>query len=187
MIRLSKVNYFTGEASSVASAVSKIVQFLEIEGTNPIFFTPEQSSISKKAQSIGKSCMIVPRIEFKGIMDFEEKIADRGLMFRASLIVLDFWHLDRSKIEEYKKIVAATGLDCVIMAKEYIYKEGEDAADFHIVVKYEDRPSGSSLIGFKSRTTIHNKIDGWKSTLDDLKKSYIRDKKIDGILGDEDC
>lgn len=185
MIRLSKTNYFTGEANSVASAVSKIVQFLEVEGTNPIFFTPEQSSVSKKAQSIGKSCMIVPRIEFKGIMDFEEKIADRGLMFRASLIVLDFWHLDRSRIEEYKKIVAATGLDCVIMAKEYIYKEGEDAADFHVVVKYED--GGSSLLGFRSRTTIHNKIDGWKSSLEDLKKSYVRDKKIDDILGEEDC
>ena len=185
MIRLSKTNYFTGEANSVASAVSKIVQFLEVEGTNPIFFTPEQSSVSKKAQSIGKSCMIVPRIEFKGIMDFEEKIADRGLMFRASLIVLDFWHLDRAKIEEYKKIVAATGLDCVIMAKEYIYKEGEDVSDFHVVVKYEE--GGSSLLGFKSQTTIHNKIDGWKSNLEDLKKTYIRDKKIDGLLGGDDC
>jgi len=187
MIRLSRTNYFTGEANSVAGAVSKIVQFLEVEGTNPIFFTPEQSSISKKVQSIGKSCMIVPRIEFKGIIDFEEKIGDAGLMFRASLIVLDFWHLDRSKIEEYKKIVASTGLDCVIMAKEYIYNEGEDVSDFHVVVKYEDRISGSTLVGFKSHTTIHNKIDGWKSNLEDLKKTYIRDKKIDGLLGGEDC
>jgi len=186
MIKLSKVNYFTGEAASVASAVSKIVQFLEVEGTNPIFFTPEQAGLGRKTQTIGKSCMIVPRIEFKGIIDFEEKIGDSGLMFRASLIVLDFWHLDRSGIEEYKKIAMSKGLDCIIMAKEYIYNEGEDVSDFHVVVKYEE--GGSSLLGFKSRTTIHNKIDGWKSNLDDLKKTYIRDKKIGGILGDdEDC
>ena len=169
MIKLSKVNYFTGEANSVAGAVSKIVQFLELEGTNPIFFTPEQASISKKAASIGKSCMIVPRVEFKGIIDFEEKIGDAGLMFRASLIVLDFWHLDRSRIEEYKKIAASTGLDCVIMAREYIYNEGEDVADFHIVVKYEDRLSGSTLIGFKSQTTIHNKIDGYLEMIASIK------------------
>lgn len=185
MIRLNKTNYFTGDASSVASAVNDIVRFLEMDGYNPIFFTPDSKRLSKSAQTIGKSCMIVPRVEWTDIEDFAAKMADKGLMFRTSLMVLDFWHLGRVKIEEYKKHLASIDFDVIIMAKEYIYSAGEDVGDFHVMVRYEE--GGSSLLGFKSQTTIHNKIDGWKSTLSELKKSYIRDRRLDGLLGDDDC
>jgi hypothetical protein len=180
MIRLSKINYFTGDPGSVAGAVNEIVRFLELDGCNPIFFTPDSKRLSKNSQTIGKSCVIVPRVEWTDIEDFQTKMADRGLMFRTSLMVLDFWHLSRAKIEEYKKHLSSIDFNIIIMAKEYIYSAGEDVGDFHVVVKYE----GSSLLGFKSETTVTNKIDGWKSTLAELKKSYIRDKKIEGLLGD---
>ena len=42
------------------------------------------------------------------------------------------------------------------------------------------------LLPIKSETTITERISNWTSTLDDLKKSYIRDKKIDKLFEDDD-
>lgn len=193
MISLSQTNYFTGEVGSVSAAVSRIVRFLEIEGINPIFLTPAVSQLASNAKTIGKSCAIVPRVEFAGIADFDHKLADRGLMFRCNLIVADLWHLDRTGVGNYRKMLAETGIKHIIMAREYRYSESEDVSDFHIVVKYESLGAGQGIspgsmqLGFKSETTITEKRHNWKSTLEELKKSYIRDRRIDGILGEEDC
>ena len=40
MINLKRCNYFTGDINQVSNAVSKIVKFLEVDGINPILFTP---------------------------------------------------------------------------------------------------------------------------------------------------
>jgi len=181
MINLSQTNYFTGEISPVSSAVSKIVQFLEIDGSNPIFLTPSISNLSSNSNTIGKSCTIVPRVEFAGIADFDYKLADRGLMFRCNLIVADLWHLDRTGVGNYRKMLVETGIRHIIMAREYHYSESEDVSDFHVVVKYE----GSIQLGFKSETTITEKRQNWKATLEELKKGFIRDRRLDGLLGED--
>jgi mRNA-degrading endonuclease HigB of HigAB toxin-antitoxin module len=178
MIELKKINYFTGDTNDVARVVSKIVSFLELDGVNPVFFTTEHN------KSIGKLCNIVPRIEFKKITDFNKKIHDNNLVFRANLFVLDFWGLDKSTIVEYKKLISDIDAKFIIMAKEYIYSDSEDVSDFHVLVKYSS--NGNTLYDFKSEIFITNNIDGWKSTIDELKKSYIRDKKINGLLGDSE-
>ena len=47
MIELKRCNYFTGDITCVSSAVSSIVKFLELDGRNPILFTPPKPIDSK--------------------------------------------------------------------------------------------------------------------------------------------
>ena len=59
-------------------------------------------------------------------------------------------------------------------------------ADYHVDIKYSEFNGNSSLSGeFKSEIFLSDNKSGWKATLDSLKTSYIRDKKID-ILFDDD-
>ena len=74
----------------------------------------------------------------------------------------------------------------IILAKEFEYKESEDVSDYHVEVKYSDSINFTSLSGsFKSEIFLSDEKNGWKSTLDSLKTSYIRDKKIDSLFDDE--
>ena len=59
--------------------------------------------------------------------------------------------------------------------------------DYHVITKYNNNITPTSLsFPIKSETIITERISNWTSTLDDLKKSYIRDKKIDKLFEDDD-
>ena len=74
----------------------------------------------------------------------------------------------------------------IILAKTFEYKESDDVADYHVEVKYSEYKGNSPLSGeFKSEIFLSDNNSAWKATLDSLKTSYIRDKKID-ILFDDD-
>lgn len=179
MIQLKKCNYFTGEMSHVSSAISSIVRFLEVDGRNPVLFTPPKPT-SKTGSVTNLIYSMNPQIVWSGYDEFKEKIEDSSSLFRVNLIVLDFWNLNRAQILKYKELVDATGIDHIIAAREYIYKDSDDVADFH--VKNEYKEFMNSLTGHKSETWLTNKVDGWSATLDSLKTGYIRDKKIDDIF-----
>ena len=68
----------------------------------------------------------------------------------------------------------------------YVNKESDDVSDYHVEVKYSEYKGNSPLSGeFKSEIFLSDNNSAWKATLDSLKTSYIRDKKID-ILFDDD-
>ena len=88
---------------------------------------------------------------------------------------------------DYKEYLDQTGLDYIIVSNKYHYKESDDIRIYEI--RSESNSGYSSSVGFTSldfTTTyfVKDKISGWESTLTDLAKSYIRDKRIDGIIGE---
>lgn len=183
MISLKKCNYFTGSASHVANAVSKIVKFLELDGYNHLLITPPKSSSSKESNS-GIFRDLPGYLEFKSYDDFEKLIIDRANLFRINLIIFDFWCLSTTEIKTYKYLIDQLNITYIILAKTFEYKESDDVADYHVDIKY----SGTSPLSeeFKSEIFLSDNKSGWKATLDSLKTSYIRDKKIDILFDDDD-
>lgn len=178
MITLKKYNYFTGTPNDVSNSVSKIVRFLELEEWNSILFCRENSTIKHQMPN---------NFIFKNIENFRELISDPGNIFRCNLIVLDLWGFNLIEIDKFKSIVENLDIKIIILAKEFNYKTGDDVGDYHVITKYNNNITPTSLsFPIKSETIITERISNWTSTLDDLKKSYIRDKKIDKLFEDDD-
>ena len=179
MINLKRCNYFTGDINQVSNAVSKIVKFLEVDGVNSILFTPP-SPMSSNNSVTGLINQLNPKIIWYDFEDFKSKIEDTSNLFRVNLIILDFWTINRSLITKYKEVIDKLGIDYIIVAKEYTYKDSDDVSDFHVKTEYKEFVN--SLLGHKSEIWITNKIDGWSASLESLKTGYIRDKRIDDIF-----
>jgi hypothetical protein len=175
MIEIKRCNYITGNPSDVSYAVKKIVDFLDMEGRNPVLFCKPRSSNSTATTL---KYLMDPKINFNNIEDFTEVLNNKGNLFRVDLLVFDFWHLSVSSIIEYKQVIDKLNIDYIILAKEYHYKSSEDVNDYH--VKIESREL------YHSEYSITDKISGWTSNLENLSKSYIRNKKIDYIFNKDD-
>jgi hypothetical protein len=178
MITLKKYNYFTGTPNDVSNSVSKIVRFLELEEWNSILFCRENSTIKHQMPN---------NFEFKNLEHFRELVSNPGNLFRCNLIILDLWGFNLIEIDRFKSIVENLDIKIIILAKEFNYKTGDDVGDYHVITKYNNNITPTSLsFPIKSETIITERISNWTSTLDDLKKSYIRDKKIDKLFEDDD-
>ena len=174
MIQIKRCNYITGNPSDVSFAVNKIVNFLEMEGRNPVLFCkPKRSSSGSTIKYL-----MDPKIEFHNLNHFEELLSNKGKLFRVDLLVFDFWHLSVSSIIEYKSFIDKLNIDYIILAKEYHYKSSDDVNDFHIKIESKELHINEYL--------ITDKISGWSSNLSGLTKSYIRDKKIDQLFNKDD-
>jgi hypothetical protein len=175
MVPLKRYNYFTGDISAVAYGVSDIVKFFELAGDNYILITPE-----KPKESSGSLCLyhhLDNKLIFSDFNNFSELIMNKSNLFRVDLLVFDFWNLCKEELCKYKNIIDCLELKSIIVAKEYNYKTTDDVTDYHLRREYKG--------GYKSETWITDNINNTSYTIDSLKKSYIRDKKIDHLFGDE--
>lgn len=177
MVDLKKYNYFTGDKSSVASGVTDIVKFLDLAGYNYILFTPPRPTGSSKVHDICLYHYLDNKIEFNNIDDFKEKILNKSNLFRVDLIVFDFWSIKKMNWSTYLKEIENLTQKFIIIAKEFQYKTTDDVNDFLIQTEYKEL--------YKSETWLTDKINNTSATIDSLKKSYIRDKKIEHLFGDE--
>jgi hypothetical protein len=180
MISLKRCNYFTGSATHVSNAVSKIVKFLELDGYNYLLITPPKSS-GRKETNTGIFRDLPGYLEFRSYEDFDKLISDRGNLFRINLLIFDFWYFSIAEIKSYKYLIDKLDITYIILAKTFEYKESDDVADYHVDIKYSEFNSGE----FKSEIFLSDNNSAWKATLDSLKTSYVRDRKID-ILFDDD-
>lgn len=177
MIDLKKYNYFTGDKSSVATGVSEIVKFLELAGHNYVLFTPPKPIDSSKVYDICLYHYLDNKIEFKGIDDFKDKISDKSNLFRVDLIVFDFWSIKKMNWSYYLNEIANLSQNSIIVAKEFEYKTTDNVNDFLLQTEYKDLR--------KTDNWLTDKINKNTTTIDSLKKAYIRDKKLEHLFGDE--
>lgn len=187
MLELKKCNYITGDTHSVSYGLCKIIDFLDTEGRTPVLLTPHHHESGNTKGGPLRHIVRCSKIEFLNGDDFNRIVSDKSKMFRVDLIIADLWHLTLSSIMDYKEYLDQTGLDYIIVSNKYHYKESDDIRIYEI--RSESNSGYSSSVGFTSldfTTTyfVKDKISGWESTLTDLAKSYIRDKRIDGIIGE---
>lgn len=174
MIDLKKYNYFTGEKSSLAYGISDIVKFLDLAGHNYILFTLPRPTGSAKIHDVCLYHHLDNKIEFENIDDFREKISNKSNLFRVDLIVFDFWNVKKNNCSEYIKEIKNLTQNFIIVTKEFHYKTGDDVNDFNIRTEYKDL--------YKSENWLTDKINGTSATLESLKMSYIRDKKLEYLF-----
>lgn len=177
MVDLKKYNYFTGDISEVATGVSQIVNFFDLAGRNYVLFTPNKPSSSSKYHDLCLYHYLDNKIEFKDFDEFSEKINNSSNLFRVDLLVFDFWNISKNNLWMYISEISKSKLDSIIVAREFQYKTGDDVNDFHIRKEYKDLQ--------KSEIWINDKVKNVTTTLDSLKKSYIRDKKLEYLFGNE--
>jgi hypothetical protein len=180
MIEIKRCNYVTGETADVSFGLSKIVHFLETDGRNAILFCRPKIFGGQIRYFMDN------KLEFSDFNEFCSLLENKSNIFRIDLLMFDFWHLNTFDIGTYQNEIDKLGIDYIIIAKSYHYKDSKskDITDYHI--KRESKDSGSTLgsMTFDSKYTITDNISGWSSDLDSLRLSYIRDKKIDGIIGE---
>ena len=177
MIQLKRCNYITGEPNELAFAVSDIIRFLETDGKTPLLLTPPKSH-DNGGSSTSLKYLYHTQLNFTTLDEFTEILNNKANLFRVDLLIFDFYHLKPFQITSYKKIIDNLGIDHIIIAKEYHYKTTDDVNDFHIRREYKDL--------HKNEVHITDNINKWTSTLKSLSVSYIRDKKIDNLFGDND-
>lgn len=180
MIDLKRCNYFTGDLSEVGYAISDIVKILELEDRNCLLITkPKPVDSSTKNEITSLIHHINPQYIFKNLDDFIKLIEDKSNFFRIDLIIFDFWSINKALIPKYKELIDKLDIDYIIVAKEYTYKTSDDVTDYHISAESDYNSSR-----YKNERIIKDHINGWSATIDSLKEAYIRDKKLDDILGD---
>ena len=177
MVDLKKYNYFTGDKSSVAYGVSDIVNFLDLAGYNYILFTPPKPTTSNKIYDLCLYHHLNNKIEFDNLNDFRNKISDKSNLFRVDLIVFDFWGIKKMNWSEYFKEIENLSQKFIIVSKEFQYKSTDDVNDFLIQTEYKDL--------HKTENWLTDKINGTTATIESLKRSYIRDKKLEHLFGNE--
>lgn len=176
MVDLKRYNYFTGEINEVATGVSQIVNFFDLAGRNYVLFTPNKPSSSSKYHDLCLYHYLDNKIEFKDFEEFKEKLNPSNL-FRVDLLVFDFWNISKNNMWMYISEINKLGIDVIIVAREFQYKTGDDVNDFHIRREYKELN--------KSVIWINDKVKNNSTTLDSLKKSYIRDKKLEYLFGND--
>jgi len=172
MIPLKRCNFLTGDKYSVSYGLNKILNFLELEGRNTLVFYPKPKSSDNSL-----TYFVNNKKEYNGFDNLKSIIKTEGILFRVNLIVLDIWHL-RNLNKEYIDLVKSTGIDFILVSKNYHYTSSEDVCDYHI--KRE-----SVLHRNSDQFFITDKINGWTNDLDALRISYIRDIKIDKLFDNE--
>jgi hypothetical protein len=177
VIDIKKYNYFTGDhPNHVSQGVSKIVKFLELTGVNYLLITPDYTLH-------GKSTFyhyFDNKIKFTNLVDFVDIISDESNLFRLDLIIFDFWHLSKADFWLYKDEISRLNINSFIIAKEYGYSDNEDVSDYSIRIDYRDTNDFTN----RSEIWLTDRINKTSSSLNSLRTSYIRDKKIDNIFGD---
>lgn len=184
MIPIKKCNYITGDINDIGTGVTHIVRFLELTGRNYLLLSKGKPKGNTKSTSLYS--YLDNQYTFDGLDEFIEIINDRSKLFRVDLLVFDFWNLSRLSIIDYKTEINKLGIDYIIVAKEYHYKSTDDVTDYHLRRELKSDWSSLSPTDIKSQIIITDNINKWSSDLDTLIKSYIRDKKIDNIFGNND-
>lgn len=178
MIEIKRCNYITGtDVTSVSFGLTKIVDFLDTAGRNPIFISKPDNKTSLK------SLIRSSKLEFNNRYEFEELISNKSNLFRVDLIIVDLWHLNTvSSVMDYKVMLDKLNIDYIIVSNKYHYKVDDENTRIYQI----DREA-SDGVGWRLnyKYIITEKVAGWKATIDDLILSYKRDKKIDDIFGEE--
>jgi hypothetical protein len=178
MIDFKKYNYISGDKSSVSSGVHKIVNFMELEGYSTLLLSiPRVNGLSKKDDSTSLKHLISNQINFESYEEYESILSDTSNFFRLDILICDFWHLTESEIYRYKSILNTLKVKWIfIVAKEHHYKSSDDATDIELIYEYK---------GFdKSTLHIKERVTNLETTFENLKKSYIREVKINKLLGE---
>jgi hypothetical protein len=188
MIDLKRFNYFSGEESAVGKAVHQICQMQELAGNMAILFH------SRNGGEIGLHHSLQPAHTYRTYVDLLTMLADEGLLFRADIVVIDAWKMKSDNIDQIVDQVKSMKICFIIIAQSYhVVTNSENVAEYTahsnlVEGKYRAVPPRSGFgqgIQIPIRDTlIKSKTENWSATTEELKAAFIRDKRLDDLLGE---
>lgn len=179
MIELKRVNFITGEKNALSYGLSKILDFIELTGRNIIFLSKPKDKVKTSLKYI----VNFNTKEFNNLHEFEEHLIDKSTLFRIDLIVVDLWGESVNDVIDFKEKLDRTGLDFIIVSDKYHYIIGNE--DVTINKLEQDRNSDIKNRKFETTYYVKNEITNMRYSFDDYILSYIRDKKINDLFGND--
>lgn len=181
MIDLKKINYFSGEESAVSKAVHKICQMHELCGRNVVLFYNDHSS------TFALQYQMQPAHEFSTFERITSMLDDKSLLFRVDLVVIYAYGLSAEMVDRIVRHIKDFEVDFIVAAESYrVVNNSADVAEYtahsNLIQGKTKNISGMSLP--IKETRIKSKTDGWSATIDELKASFVRDRRLDDLLGD---
>lgn len=180
MLDLKRFNYFSGEESAVGKAVHQICQMQELVGNMSILFHP------RKGSEIGLHHSLQPAHYYQNNTELSNMLADKGLLFRADIIVIDAWKMKAESLDRLLEQVKNINSYFIIMSQSYhIISDNENITEYTVqsnIIHGKRNINGFSLP--LREILINSKTDGWSATTEELKASFIRDKRLDDLLGE---
>lgn len=180
MIDLRKFNYFTGEESAVGKAVYQICQIHELAGSMCILFH------SRAGSEIGLHHSMQPAHSYHTDSDLLMMLADEGLMFRADIVVIDAWKMSSVRLDRIVSKIKDLGHLFIIISQSYHVVSGDEIAEYTAqsnIVEGKQRNVTGFSVPLKE-TRIKSKTENWSATTEELKASFVRDKRLDDLLGE---
>lgn len=177
MIDLKRVNFISGEKNAISFGLSKILDFLDLTGRNIVFLSKPKNDVKTSLKYI----VNFNKREFNNHKEFGDLVIDKSTLFRVDLIVVDLWEESVDSVITYKQMLDKTGLDFIIVSDKYHYIIGDN--DITVNRLEQDRNSNLKSLKFYTKYYIKNELTKQKYSFDDYKLSYIRDKKINDLFG----
>jgi hypothetical protein len=167
MINIKKINYINGKHRNVSAyGIYDIIKFLELDNYNVLTIKHVNDTHFNHLHNIS----------YSSFDNFKKIISDKSNLFRINLILLSLINMDMTEMGKYVTEISDLNISCIIYCDKYLYKSSDDVNDYTITRDEETRR-------YIQKYYLTDNINNWCSSFDDLKKSYIRDKKINNILG----
>lgn len=178
MVDLKRINFIIGKSQAITFGLSKILDFLELEGRNIIFLCKPINEVKTSLRYI----LSYNQIEFKNEVEFSDLLQKKSTLFRVDLIVVDLWEEDIDSLINYKEFLDRTGLDYIIISDKCQYIIGDEEITVYRIEQERSESNIKSIRSYDTKYYIKNEITNESYSFDDFKTSYIRDKKIDDIF-----
>ena len=181
MIDLKHFNYFSGEENAVGKAVHQICQMHELAGNMAILFYFDYST------KIGLQYQMQPAHSYRTNIELSNMLADKGLLFRSDIIVIDAWDMNSTDLDRIIEQAKDLSPKLIIMSQSYhVVVNNENVSEYTVhsnLVEGKYKSYQSIQIPIRD-ILIKSKTDGWSATTDDLKAAFVRDKRLDDLLGE---
>lgn len=186
MLDLKKVTYITGESAAARDVIVEIERLFELDGKCCVLLTPPKTAVGPLSSS-GLRYRIHTQLEYKSDKHLAEIIGDRSNFFRVDYVLIDLWGMSLKAASQKIEMIKKLGIPCVAAAEAYHISSGDDETAEYKATTVQGEEMVQSALGFK----IYNREvviqwGGQKATLSSLKSSYVRDRKLDDLLGEDE-
>ncbi len=161
MLELGKNNLFAGSYYPI----SEIISFYELVGRNQIFFYKEESNFHHSIK--------VKKIKYKKLSDLSDLIFKN--LFNIDLIIIN----DDSLISLYE-IRKITDIPIIVIKDKK--PQPLPTVTFDKIYSFSVLETDMSYISSEKNRKVTDEINKWTSSVYELKKKWIREKKIDDIF-----
>lgn len=186
MLELKKVTYITGESAAARDVIVEIERLFELDGKCCVLLVPPKTAIGPLASS-GLRYRIHTQLEYKSDKHLSELTDDRSNFFRVDYILIDLWGMNLKAAAHKIDMIKKLGIPCIAAAESYHISSGDDETAEYRATTVQGEEMVQSAMGFN----IYNREvviqwGGQKTTLASLKSSYVRDRKLDDLLGEDE-